>query len=241
MIVYGKQPVFELLRSEYKVDRVIYAKDLQEKVVKQLEKLAGIKQADIKAVVKNDIQKLTGPVVHQGIAAETESVKIYGQNDLYQFLGKWDNPFIIILDQVQDPHNLGAILRTAEICNVHAVIMPEKGSAQLNDTVAKTSAGALFHLNLFKINNLEKVIDEFKQAGIATMALMPGSQNTMYKKKLNEPVAIIVGSEGQGVRKNILGICTDTISIPQFGKIESLNASVAAAIVLYEVVRQRIR
>ncbi len=238
-IVYGRQPLIEAMRSQYKINQIWLARDLQGKVVAQIERLAQAGNIKILKVNKNEIQKLSGPVVHQGVAAEMEPLKIKGENHLDVFLETVTNPFILILDQVQDPHNMGAILRTAEISGVDAVILPEKGSAQLNATVAKTSAGALFHLSIFRVQYLESVIESFNDQNILTGALMPGSENSMYQKDFSKPVAIIVGSEGPGVRKNITRLCTDRITIPQFGKIESLNASVATAVVLYEVVRQR--
>ena len=239
-IVYGKQPVLEALKSDYRIFKLWYAKDLPGKLINQISKLAEQKNIATIAVSKNEIQKLSGPVVHQGLALEMEKIKLGSQHDINKFLKSKSKHFIVILDQVQDPHNLGAILRTAEICGVDAVILPEKGSAQLNDTVAKTSAGALFHLKIFKINNLELVITELIANEIKTYALMPGSESSMYEKKLMKSCAIVVGSEGPGVRKNISNICSDKITIPQLGKIESLNASVATAIVLYEVLRQRL-
>jgi len=236
-VVFGRQPVLEALRSKYKVHALWLARDLEGKVVGQIEKLARLSNIPIKKVHKNDIQKITGPVVHQGIAAEMEDIRVDSKPG--DFVGKLENPFILILDQVQDPHNLGAILRTAEICGVDAVVLPEKGSAQLNATVAKTSAGALFHLNLFRVSDLALTIEELNGKGILTAALMPGAESSMYKINLKKPLAVIVGSEGPGVRKNIASLCAEKITIPQFGKIESLNASVATAVVLYEVVRQR--
>jgi len=238
-IVYGRQPVVEALRSEYKIIAIWLARDLQGKVVAQIERLAKSKDVKIRSVDKNEIQKLSGPVVHQGVAAEMQPLKIKAENHLDGFLADKENPFLLILDQVQDPHNMGAILRTAEISGVDAIILPEKGSAQLNATVAKTSAGALFHLNIFRVQYLESVIETLNGNDVLTGALMPGSENSMYQKDFKKPLAIIVGSEGPGVRKNIAGLCSDRITIPQFGKIESLNASVATAVVLYEVVRQR--
>ncbi len=238
-VVYGKQPVLEALKSEYNIFKLWYSKDLPGKLISHISKRAQQKNITLRAVHKNEIQKISGPVVHQGLALEMEPPKLGSQQDINTFLKSKNNHFIIILDQIQDPHNLGAILRTAEICGVDAVIIPEKGSAQLNDTVAKTSAGALFHLKIFKVNNLEIAIEELTANKIKTYALMPGFESSMYEKKLNHSCAIVVGSEGPGVRKNISSICSDTISIPQFGKIESLNASVASAIILYEVVRQR--
>ncbi|MCB0283161.1 MAG: 23S rRNA (guanosine(2251)-2'-O)-methyltransferase RlmB [Calditrichae bacterium] len=238
-IIYGRQPVTELLRSNYRVLSIYIAHDSSGKIVNQILRLAERKNIPIKTIPKNDIQKLTGPVVHQGIAAKAEALHLNDQIELFSFIRNIENPFLLIMDQVQDPHNMGAIIRTAEIAGVNAIILPEKGSAQLNATVAKTSAGALFHLPIFQVNDLYTAIDSLNGTGINTWALMPGSEKSMYDTNLKKPLALVIGSEGEGVRKNIAKICTGKITIPQFGKIESLNASVASAVVLYEVVRQR--
>lgn len=238
-IIYGRQPVTELLRSGYRVLSIYIAQDSSGKIVNQILRLAERKSIPIKTIPKNDIQKLTGPVVHQGIAAKAESLHLNDQSELFGAIKNMDNPFLLILDQVQDPHNMGAIIRTAEIAGVNALILPEKGSAQLNATVAKTSAGALFHLPLFQVKDLSATINSLNDTGINTWALMPGSVKSMYESDLKKPLALVVGSEGEGVRKNIANLCSGKITIPQFGKIESLNASVASAIVLYEVIKQR--
>ena len=237
--VFGRQPVIEALKSNYKIHKLWLARDLQGKVINQIKKLSENKKVHTRTVDKNEIQKITGPVVHQGIAAVCEPLHIYSENLLADFLDKQKNLFLVVLDQVQDPHNLGAILRTAEICGVDAIIIPEKGSAQLNSTVAKTSAGALFHLNIFLAKSLEKCFEIFNERDIISFALLPGTEISMYDTNLKKTLALVIGSEGQGVRKNIARLCTDKITIPQFGKVDSLNASVASAIIMYEVVRQR--
>ena len=239
LTIYGRQPVLELLRSDYKIYTVYIAKDSSGKVIHQIKQLAEKRNISVKIIAKNDIQKLTGPVVHQGVAAEAELLRTGNTNDLSETLKTFSNPFLLIMDQIQDPHNMGAIIRTAEIAGVNAIILPEKGSAQLNVTVVKTSVGALFHLPIFQVTDLAETIDILSHTGINTWALMPGSEKSMYETDLKKPLALIVGSEGEGVRKNIVKICTGKITIPQFGKIGSLNASVATAVVLYEVVRQR--
>ena len=238
-VIYGRQPVVEALKSEYKTEQIWLARDLHGKVITQIKNLAENKNVDIRTVDKNEIQKLSGPVIHQGIAAILEPLKVGNENDLDVFLKESINPFLIVLDQIQDPHNVGAILRTAEICGVEAIILPEKGSAQLNDTVAKTSAGALFHLKIFRLSVLEKCFEFFNECRISSFALLPGAEKSMYNIDLKKSLALVVGSEGQGVRKNISRLCSNRISIPQFGKVDSLNASVASAVILYEVVRQR--
>jgi 23S rRNA (guanosine2251-2'-O)-methyltransferase len=237
--VFGRQPVIEALKSDYIIQQLWLARDLQGKVINQVKKLCENKKIHIRTVDKNEIQKITGPVVHQGIAAVCEPLHIASENQLGDFLDKQKDLYLVVLDQVQDPHNLGAILRTAEVCGVDAIIIPEKGSAQLNSTVAKTSAGAIFHLNVFVVKTLEKCFEIFNDRDIDSFALLPGAEISMYDIDLKKTLALVIGSEGQGVRKNIARLCTAKITIPQFGKVDSLNASVASAVIMYEVVRQR--
>ena len=134
---------------------------------------------------------------------------------------------------------MGAILRTAEVAGVTALLLPEKGSAPLNATVAKTSAGALFHLSICRTGNLPGMLNSLKENGLFVFAAETGGSQSIYETEFNQPAAIVIGSEGQGVRKNLLRLCDEKIYIPQFGKVNSLNASVSAAIVLFEIVRQR--
>ena len=239
LTIHGRQPILEALRSAHNISEVWIAKGVEGKSIGQIKSLAKKNNLKINYIDKNEIQKMTGPVVHQGVAAQIETTFKKPENEFSDFIAAINNPFILILDQLQDPHNVGAILRTAEIAGVDAVILPAKGSAQLNATVAKTSAGALFHLNIFITQNLEALLSDLNSQEIITLALIPGSEMPMYETDLKNPVAVIVGSEGAGVRKNIANMCTGRISIPQYGKISSLNASVATAVVLYEVIRQR--
>ena len=238
-IIYGRQPVVEALKSVYKISELWLASDLNGKVITQIKRLAEAKSVAVRSVNKNEIQKITGAVVHQGIAAISEPLHIGSDVELKNFLKESKKYFLVLLDQIQDPHNLGAILRTADICGVDAIILPEKGSAQLTGTVAKTSAGALFHLKIFFVKQLEKCFDVFSDYNVASFALLPGAQKAMYDLSLTDSLALVIGSEGQGVRKNIARLCSERITIPQFGHIDSLNASVAGAVVMYEVVRQR--
>ncbi len=242
IVIYGRQPILEALRAGYPLQKITIAKDAGGKTIHRIKKLAENRQVPLQLVNdRNQLQKICGPVVHQGVAA-TGSVPLYkDEAGLRDFMKSHPHPFLVVLDQIQDPHNMGAIMRSCEIAGVDALIIPEKGSAELNGTVAKTSAGALFHITLFRVTRLENSIELFNDSGIDTLALMPSAEDIMYQKDLTGGVALIVGSEGPGVRKNIARLCRAPVSIPQFGKINSLNASVATAVVLYEVVRQRLQ
>jgi 23S rRNA (guanosine2251-2'-O)-methyltransferase len=239
--IYGKQPVIEALRSNYKVNEVKIAQNTKDKQIKIIENLSRQQNVHIDFVPKNDLQKDIGPVVHQGVAAETEAFQYLNYHQFQDTYQNNQQPFYIALDQVQDPHNLGAIIRTAESAGVTAVILPEKGSAEMNATVAKTSAGAVFHTSIFKTPFLERTLEELNDNGISTFSTTPSARQSLYQVNLKEGICFVIGSEGKGVRKNILKLCTEHIALPQRGKVSSLNASVAAAIIIYEAVRQRSR
>jgi 23S rRNA (guanosine2251-2'-O)-methyltransferase len=239
MVIYGKQPVREALLSGHKVNRLIIAHEMQTK-----EKQFFLKKAEKQGIPvdfrpKGELQRYCGPVLHQGMTAFMEPYNYIDEDRLWQLIGKNTQPLLLILDQIQDPQNLGAILRTAEIVGVDAVILPDKGSAAINATVAKTSAGAVFHLSVHRTKDLFFLLEKVRENHISLVALAPGAPDTIYRFEFTRPVALIVGSEGRGVRKN-LQIFTDiTLSIPQKGKTGSLNASNSAAIALYEILRQR--
>ena len=239
LIIYGKQPVLEALNSNHLVSRVILALELDEKLIRKISSIAERKKISIEYIPKAKMQQLCGPVVHQGVAAEISGYKFISKKSLMEIVNREERPLLLILDQIQDPHNLGAIIRTAEVCGVSAIILPEKGSAEINATVAKTSAGAIFHTQIFKTNNLYSILEELNDLNISIAAMIPGQFSTIYETDLTIPLAVIVGSEGKGVRKNLHKYCDLKISIPQIGKIDSLNVSVSTGIVLFEVLRQR--
>ncbi len=237
--IYGRQPLIEALRSGIEVEQVWLAEGLQGASVSRITGLIRRNEIPVQTVQKNDIQKITGPVVHQGVAASVIINLIRDEKALSELLQSKKNPFVLILDQVQDLHNLGAILRTAEISGVDAVIMPFKGSPEITAAAAKTSAGALFHVPVYRCESLMETFGTLQSMNIKIVAALPYSERSMYQVDFGKPCAILVGNEGQGVRRNLLPFCDETVYIPQFGKIQSLNASVSTAVLLYETVRQR--
>ena len=238
--VYGRQPVLEALRSQTAVvEKVWLGSGVKGPGIQHIRKLAEKNEVPVKIVPKDQLQKKVGAVVHQGVAAAVVLQTIRNEAALDAFVRQKENPLLLVLDQIQDPHNLGAILRTAEISGVHAVILPVKGSAELTATVAKTSAGALFHVPVFRCDELTETLERLKSLHIKMVATLPRAETSMYEVDLSGGCAILVGNEGVGVRKNILPWCDTSLYIPQFGKLNSLNASVSTAVVLYEALRQR--
>ena len=179
-------------------------------------------------------------MLHQGIVAIMDEFKYLTEKKLFDTIKSTESPLLLILDQIQDPHNLGAILRTAEIAEVSAIILPEKGSASVTSTVAKTSAGAVFHCPVHRTTDLPGLMENLKDQNLNMVAMVPHSQETIYDANLRGPLVIVVGSEGKGVRKNIQRLCDKSISIPGKGKVDSLNASVSTAVVVFEAIRQRL-
>ncbi len=238
-IIYGKQPVLEALRSNQRINKIILAKELERKESQAILNLCQQKKIIFSYEKKSNMQRHCGPVLHQGIVAYLESYTYLSEADILAEIKKEKKPFILILDQIQDPHNLGAIIRTAEVAGVTAIILPEKGSAVITNTVAKTSAGAIFHCHICRTSDLIIFIQKIQDQNIQVMAMAPNGENEIFNTDFNLPLALIIGSEGGGVRKNLLTLSNKVISIPGFGKLDSLNASVSSAVVLFEVVRQR--
>lgn len=189
---------------------------------------------------KAKLQILCGAVIHQGFVAQMGEYRYVMENNLFQFIKEDPHPVILILDQIQDTHNLGAIIRTAESVRVTALVIAEKGGAEVNATVAKTSAGAIFHCPIHHAENLIVLLEKLKTAGIRIIGTVMNREKVIYKVDLTGGLAVIVGSEGKGIRKNILFHCDDQVSIPMRGSIDALNVSVSTGIVLYEILRQRL-
>ena len=239
MYIYGKRPVYELLRSEHPVRHIYLAREMQQKDRVRYQNQAAGKGVSLTLLPKAQLQQYCGPVVHQGIVAEIPEYKYIDDTTLFEYIDASENPLIIVLDQIQDTHNLGAIIRTAEICGATALIIPEKTSAEINPTVMKTSAGAVFHTQIHRTEDINTTLDALKEKELSFAALMPGERDNIYLTKLDVPLVLLVGSEGAGLRKNLLMYCDLNLSIPQFGKLDSLNASVSTAVVLFEITRQR--
>ena len=234
MIIYGKNAVLEALKSAQAVSKVTISDGLNKELSGLVTSLCKKRSITLKTISRAEFKKIEGEANYQGLFAEVEDYTYY---DLRDLLNQKDK-FLLLLDGIEDPHNFGAIIRVAECAGVTGIVIPKNRSVSINATVAKVSAGALSHVKIAMVTNLHDAIDQIKDSGTFVYAAdMDGE--TMYRTNLEGNIAIVVGSEGKGVstltRKKADGI----ISIPMFGKVNSLNASVSAGIVLYEVVRQR--
>jgi len=238
MIIEGKNSVLEALKSGMTINKMFVQKNLTDNASNQIIKIAKDAGVRIDFVNKELLDNKTKNR-HQGFICDVVDFKYAELEEVFDLAKeKEEDPFIVMLDGVEDPHNVGAIIRTCECAGVHGIIIPEHRACLVNDTVVKTSAGATANMKVVKVGNLNNTIQTLKDRGVWVFCLETGGSK-MTKTNLTGPIAIVVGSEGKGVSKLTRQNCDETISIDLKGKINSLNASVASAIVVYEIVRQR--
>lgn len=236
--VAGRNPVLEILRTDKEVEKIYIQKGELQGSIKKIIGIAKDKNIVIQEVDKSKLDSITKGIAHQGVVALVTSYEYASIEDILELAKKRnEDPFIVILDGIEDPHNLGAIIRTAECAGVHGIVIPKRRSAQVNETVYKSSAGAVEHILVAKVNNINQVIDELKEKGLWIYgADMNG--DLYFNISLKGAVALVIGSEGKGISRLTKEKCDSLVTIPMVGKISSLNASNAAAILMYEVVRQ---
>ena len=238
--IEGRNAVMEAFRSGQVIDKLFILDGCQDGPVRSIAREARKKDTIINYVPKERLDQLSQTGSHQGVIAQIAAYEYSTVEDILEKAReKGEPPFIFLLDNIEDPHNLGAIIRTANLAGAHGVIIPKRRAVGLTATVAKTSAGALNYPPVAKVTNLGKTIDELKEAGIwFVCADMDGDR--MYDLNLKGPIGMVIGNEGEGVSRLIREKCDFTAAIPMKGDIDSLNASVAAGILAYEIVRQRL-
>lgn len=238
-MLYGRNAVMEALKGEREIDKILVQKGEKEGSVIKIISLAKSKAVVVQEVEKAKLDELTGREKHQGVLAYVAAHEYVEVEEILEDAKeKGEAPFVLILDNIQDPHNLGAIIRTAHNAGVHGIIIPKRRAVGLTGTVAKSSAGALEYMKVAKVSNIVQTIRELKEKGLwIACADMDGK--TLYDENLTGPIGIVVGSEGEGVSKLTKENCDYVVSVPMYGKVTSLNASVAASLMIYEVVRQR--
>lgn len=238
-IVVGKNPVMEALRSGQEIDKLLILKDNTDHVLKKITDMAKKQNIIIHSVEKARLEYLADGQVHQGIVALMAPFPYSNLQDILNHAkAKGCDPFIVILDHLTDPHNLGAIIRSANICGADGVIIPNRRSASLTAVSVKASSGAVSHTPIVKVTNLSQTIDELKKKGFWIMSTdMKG--NPYYKADYKGSLAIVIGNEGTGISEKVKKQCDFSVSIPVHGEIESFNASAAAAIIFAEAAKQR--
>lgn len=235
----GRNAILEVLRSGRDIEKIMVAKGNVEGTIKRIIAMAVEKGVVIQEVSRQKLDEISQTKNHQGVIALVSAHDYVEVEDILAAAKeKGEDPFVLLLDGITDPHNLGAILRTAECAGVHGVIIPKRRSVGLNATVGKTSAGAIEYMPVARVTNIVQTMEYLKKEGLwIACADMKGLDH--FDTNMKGPLALVIGSEGDGVSRLVKEKCDFTASIPMYGKISSLNASVAAALLMYEVVRQR--
>ena len=236
-VLVGRNPVTEALKNGREIDKLMVSSQEGSMIkILAMAKDAGI---PVMKVEKAALDRIAAGQAHQGVAAYISPYEYAEMEDIFaRAAEKNEDPFIIILDNLEDPHNLGAIMRTAECAGAHGVIIPKRRACGLTEVVAKASAGAIEYMPCVKVTNIAQTIDELKEMGIWVAACDMGGQE-YYKADLKGKLAVVIGSEGFGISKLVKDKCDFVVSMPMVGKITSLNASNAAAVIIYEVRKQR--
>lgn len=238
-IICGRNPVLEAVRSGREIDRLLVSHGVSGGSVTAIIAKCKAKGILIKEVSPQKLDYYCGGANHQGVAVLFAEQEYCTVEDILEYASERnEKPFIIICDELEDPHNLGAIIRTAEACGVHGIIIPKRRSASLNATVAKSASGALEYMRVARVTNIPNTIDLLKNNGVWVFGADMDGQD--YEKiDFDCPCALVIGNEGKGIGTLTAKKCDQIVSLPMYGKINSLNASVAAGILMYEVVRKR--
>lgn len=237
--IFGIRAIIEAIQAGKEVDKVFLQKDAQGELMKDLLKVMKRNNVNFTYVPVEKLNRLT-PNNHQGAVASIAPISFYEIENLVEtILEKNNNPLFLVLDQISDARNFGAIIRTAECTGVDGIIVQKSGTAPVNGDTVKTSAGAVFNIPICRVEHIKDAIFFLQSSGIKTVAATEKTDQNIYDLSLNEPVAIIMGSEDRGINPSVLKIVDEKAKLPMFGTIGSLNVSVACGAFLYEAVRQR--
>lgn len=241
-LIEGRNAVIEALKSDRTIEYILISKGDMVGSISVVLALAKEKGIVTKEVDRRKLDEMSQTSAHQGVIAIVTPYKYFGINDIFKDAEeKGEKPFIIILDEIQDPHNFGSIIRTAEVCGAHGIIIPKRKNVGATPTVYKTSAGAIEHVKIAKVTNINATIEEIKERGVWVYGADMAGENYIFDTDLTGAVAIVIGSEGRGISKLTKEKCDVLVKIPMVGKITSLNASVASGIIMYEIMKQKIR
>lgn len=243
-LLYGVNPIVEALRSGRAPREIIVAEGARDERLRELVSLVQDRNIPLRRVAKSVLDREAGNTHHQGVIARIERPSYVDSDQLLESITARANdggqPLVLLLDGIEDPHNLGAILRTAECAGVDGVFIPERRAAGLNETVAKASAGAVAHLPVSRVTNLSVLIRELKERNLWVIGTAADAPTDYSAWDWTRPAAVVLGGEGAGLHRLVREHCDALVRVPVYGKIESLNVSVTAGIVLYEAVRQRL-
>ena len=239
-VIEGRNAVIEAFRAGKTVDKLFVLEHCKEGSMNTILREAKKRDTVIQYVKKERLEQMSETGKHQGVIAYIAAYEYASVEDILKKAEeKGEPPFVVILDDIEDPHNLGAIIRTANLAGAHGVIIPKHRAAGLTATAVKASAGAINHTPVVKVTNIAKTIEELKDKGLWFVCADMGG-TTMYDLDLKGAIGLVIGNEGKGVSRLVKEKCDFVASIPMFGDIDSLNASVAAGVMAYEIVRQRI-
>ena len=240
-LIIGRNAVMEVLKSDRTIESVYIANGNMEGSIKAIINIAREKGLVLKEVDRKKLDAMSGGTNHQGVIAQVTPYKYCEIADMLNFAKKkGQDPFIVILDEIEDPHNLGSIIRTAELCGVHGIIIPKRRNVGITSTVYKCSVGAIEHMKIAKVTNINSAIDELKKEGLWIYGADIAGDEYSYEVNFGGPCAMVIGSEGRGISKLTLKKCDKLVKIPMVGKINSLNASVAGGIMMYEILKGRL-
>ena len=238
--IEGRNAVLEAIRAGVTLDKVFIAKGETDAALRHIASTARSAGTVVVDVDRRKLETMSVTHSHQGVIAIAAAAEYSTVGDILDNARKkGEKPFVIICESISDPHNLGAIIRTCESAGAHGVIIPKRRSAGLGATVAKASSGALYHIPVARVSNLTSTIKELKKAGLWIFGASASGETPLWQADLTESAAMVIGSEGSGISRLVNESCDFHVSIPMYGKITSLNASVSAAILMYETVRQR--
>ena len=238
MIIFGKNAILESLRAEKAIYK-IYMLDKYKGKFGEIDALARRKNIKIEYRTREELSRLASDMHHQGFVAECADFEYSEVEDIMDLArSRGEQPFVVILDGIEDPHNLGSIVRVCECAGVHGIIIPKHNACPVNSTVVKTSAGALSNMMIARVSNITQTIEKLKKAGMWVYAVELGGEN-IYRQNLTGALGLVIGSEGDGIGELVKRTCDGIVTMPMKGNINSLNASVACGIAVYEAVRQR--
>ena len=237
--IYGIRSVIEAINSSKDIDKVFIQTGLKGTLIGKLESLIRKNKINFSYVPTQKLDRLSKKN-HQRVIARISPIKFLTMDQFGEKLAAIKNPFVLILDQVNDVRNFGAIIRTAEISGVDGIIIQNSSSAPINSDTIKTSAGAIFNIPICKVNHIKDAIYHLKSIDISIVSASEKANKNVYDIDFTKPVAVIMGSEQRGINKSIINLSDEVVKLPMYGKIQSLNVSVACGVFLYEVVRQRI-
>ena len=240
-IVIGRNAVIETLKGNGTIEALYVSNSKLEGSIKAILGIAKEKNILIKEVDKRKLDSMSNNGAHQGVIAKVTPFKYCEVSDILDYAKKkGEDPFIVILDEIEDPHNLGSIARSAELFGVHGIIIPKRRSASVNSTVYKSSVGAVEHVKIAKVTNINNTIEELKENNVWIYGTDIRATEYSYEANFSGACAVIIGNEGRGMSKLTVKKCDKLIKIPMVGKINSLNASVAGGIIMYEVLKGRL-